>query len=171
MIYKGFLAFCSSSAPTVWLRLQSVPSKSACTDVYFSLLWMDGSWAHQTHHFLHFWILRKPQNQQRSPLKSNSAVFLGWSYICKATDSPWKHSKSRVKMVGSCGVSSVAHQEWSFYWVSRVWALFSDGERKCLSGTSITWPCLSIISLLLAGLSVLWTRLGCQAWCSRACSL
>lgn len=100
-------------------------------------------------------------NPERTPEQSTVSTdmpqtpFWGGGGLSKATDSPWKDPKSWVNMVCSCGVPVPV--DVLFLW-SRPW-------------TSITWPCLSIISLPSAGLSEKWTRLGCQAWCSRASSL
>ena len=111
------------------------------------------------------WILSHttPPEQSTVSTEMPQTPFLG-GLLSKATDfSPWKDPKSRVKMLlfpcrfCSCGVGRVR--------------TFAERERKYISGTSITWPCLSIISLLSAGLSKMWTRLGCQAWCSGASSL
>lgn len=82
----------------------------------------------EPHRSIQFWILTEPLNNQLSQMPQTP--FIQGSYIRPQT-APEEIQSLGLKMVCSCGLKSQPS---------------SERERKCLSGTSITWPCLSIIS-------------------------
>lgn len=112
-------------------EVQSVPSTSVCRRLLSWIL------SHST--LYNFESLKNPWPINCLHWDASNTIFLRG--LEKVTDSPWKDPKSSVNMVCSCGVPvpvECASLFFFFFWTSR---------EKCLSGTSITWPCLSIISL------------------------
>lgn len=113
--HKALQALCDprfSETSQRFITEPEVPSKSVYVVFKWKRPWAQiGSWARQPLLTI-LNPLDHPWTINRLSWNASKSIYRG--VLSKATDSPWK---SWVKMVCSCVVSSVAHQEWgSLMW-------------------------------------------------------